>query len=292
MSRQIHFSRYVAAIFSASLIVLVAHAVESGGAAGDPYPLGDCPVSGEPLGSMGEPVAMAYDGRQVQFCCAGCTDSFENHEAAYWAAIDDTILRDQAPVYPLDTCVIDGEPLEAGEGHDIIYRNRLVRLASTECEEAFLANPGAALSRLDEAVVDQELPAYPTERCAVSGEELGSHGDPINYVIANRLVRVCCAMCAGDLRARPAAYYPNPREAAEQASQEPEGHDHSHEHNHGEHDHGHGDPNSFEDHDEHEHGRMSCCAGHGDHDGGNGGHGAGHDADGGDHGGHGGSGCC
>lgn len=33
-----------------------------------------CPVSGEPLGSMGKPVKMAIEGREVFICCAGCED--------------------------------------------------------------------------------------------------------------------------------------------------------------------------------------------------------------------------
>ena len=40
------------------------------------YPLKTCVVSGDALGSMGDPVAILYQGREVQFCCEGCIDDF------------------------------------------------------------------------------------------------------------------------------------------------------------------------------------------------------------------------
>ena len=39
---------------------------------GDPYPLTTCPITGEKLGAMGEPVVKLYEGREVRFCCKSC----------------------------------------------------------------------------------------------------------------------------------------------------------------------------------------------------------------------------
>ncbi len=36
-----------------------------------PYTLDTCPVSGEKLGSMGDPSVKMYDGREVRFCGGG-----------------------------------------------------------------------------------------------------------------------------------------------------------------------------------------------------------------------------
>ena len=55
---------------------------------GEPYPLSVCVVSGEKLGSMGDPVTMVYEGRQIKFCCAGCKGDFEKEPAKYLAMID------------------------------------------------------------------------------------------------------------------------------------------------------------------------------------------------------------
>ncbi len=290
---------YIVAVLMAPSAALTAYGVESAGAAGDPYPLGRCPVSGEPLGSMGEPVAVEYDGREVQFCCAGCAAPFEARQAVYWEAIDNAVRDTQGAVYPIDACVVSGEPLGAGGGHEIVYRNRLIRLSSPECENAFFANPGKALSKLDEAVLEQNSAVYPTDRCPVSGEELGSHGKPVDYVIANRLVRLCCAACVDDLRARPVDYYPNPAAAAERAREgtDEREHDHRQHLNHGYdnagegshptaggHVHGnrpeaesnphyapkdggmHGASDGSQSDGSHNHEHMSCCGGgHGDH---------------------------
>lgn len=46
------------------------------GASGKPYPLDTCIVSGEKLGSMGEPYATVKDGQQIKFCCKGCLKDF------------------------------------------------------------------------------------------------------------------------------------------------------------------------------------------------------------------------
>ena len=56
-------------------------------AAVDSYPLKVCVVSGEPLGSMGEPAAITYEGQTVKFCCGGCEDDFRKNPATYIAKI-------------------------------------------------------------------------------------------------------------------------------------------------------------------------------------------------------------
>lgn len=42
-----------------------------------------CPVSGEELGSMGEPVVMTHDGKEVKLCCKNCIEKFEADPAKY-----------------------------------------------------------------------------------------------------------------------------------------------------------------------------------------------------------------
>ena len=53
----------------------------------DVYPLKVCVVSGEPLGSMGEPAAITYEGQTVKFCCGGCEEDFRKDPATYVAKI-------------------------------------------------------------------------------------------------------------------------------------------------------------------------------------------------------------
>lgn len=46
-----------------------------------------CPISGEKLGSMGEPVVMSYEGKEVKLCCKSCIKKFEADPAKYAAMV-------------------------------------------------------------------------------------------------------------------------------------------------------------------------------------------------------------
>ncbi len=57
------------------------------------YPLTTCVVSGEPLGSMGQPVEVIHQeegkpDRRVLLCCRGCISSFRSEPARYLAKLD------------------------------------------------------------------------------------------------------------------------------------------------------------------------------------------------------------
>jgi len=41
-----------------------------------PYPLDECIVTGNELGSMGDPTSLVHDGQEVKFCCAPCEKKF------------------------------------------------------------------------------------------------------------------------------------------------------------------------------------------------------------------------
>lgn len=49
------------------------------------YPLKECIVSGEPLGSMGKPVMHVHraTNQLVEFCCSSCTKQFDKNPAPY-----------------------------------------------------------------------------------------------------------------------------------------------------------------------------------------------------------------
>lgn len=44
-----------------------------------PYPLKTCIVSGEALGSMGEPPRFTYKGQEIKLCCSGCRKKFDEN---------------------------------------------------------------------------------------------------------------------------------------------------------------------------------------------------------------------
>jgi hypothetical protein len=49
-----------------------------------------CPVSGEPLGSMGVPVKVTLEGRDIFVCCDGCVDELKQNFPTYAAKLDKT----------------------------------------------------------------------------------------------------------------------------------------------------------------------------------------------------------
>ena len=53
----------------------------------EPYPLDYCIVSGEKLGSMGDPVVEIHAGQEWKFCCSGCVDEFNEDPEKFIAKL-------------------------------------------------------------------------------------------------------------------------------------------------------------------------------------------------------------
>lgn len=194
---------------------------------GDPYTLGVCPVSGETLGNMGDPVAHVHDGRDIKFCCSGCPPKFKADPAKYLSKLDELMIADQKPHYPLTTDLVTGEALPAeGKIVDVIHFNRLVRLGSEESAKTFAKSPDGYLAKLNEAVIAKHKDTYPTDKCIVSGEGLESMGKPVQKVYANRLVQFCCNNCPAQFEAAPYKYLPKLEKGT--ASTAPAEHDPNH----------------------------------------------------------------
>ena len=47
-----------------------------------------CPVTDEPLGSMGKPYKITHEGTDVFFCCEMCKDSFADDPGKYMAKLN------------------------------------------------------------------------------------------------------------------------------------------------------------------------------------------------------------
>jgi YHS domain-containing protein len=180
---------------------------EAAPAASYPYPLETCPVTGKRLGSMGDPIVRTYDGREVRLCCVGCVDRFEADRATYWKQIDEQIVETQRMHYPIDSCIVGESELGSmGDPVDLVHRNRLIRFCCAGCEPAFEAETADYLAALDEAVIRKQREGYPLTTCVVTGEKLGSMGEPVDHVYANRLVRFCCAGCVKGFEEDPAKF--------------------------------------------------------------------------------------
>lgn len=218
--------------------------IQGGEQPGDLYSLDTCPVSGLQLGKLGPPVVMMHEGREVRFCSAGCIEKFEADGPSYFAKIDDEIVKQQLPYYPMTTCPVSDQPLGSmGEPVNYVHNNRLVRFCRKGCLRAFKRDSAGYLAELDQAVLAEQMLGYPLKTCPVSQEPLDSMGKPVDLVVANRLLRFCCNGCVGVFFKDPAAQLATINESwsktqAPKAHEEKPGHDHDHD-DHGDDHHGH-----------------------------------------------------
>ncbi|MFN0008497.1 MAG: hypothetical protein ACKVXR_11395 [Planctomycetota bacterium] len=183
---------------------------------GDPYTLATDAVSGEALGPIEKQTKIDHEGRELRFATKENAEKFKADPKKYLAAVDAKMIADQKTVYPLDTCLVTGDKLGAG-AVDIVYKNRLVRLSSKEHEAKFLEDPVKSIQKLDSAVAAKQGPTYAAKKCAVTDEDLGSMGKPFDYVVGNRLIRLCCKGCKSDVMKDPMKYltFPDRKNATE-----------------------------------------------------------------------------
>lgn len=173
---------------------------------GDPYTLSECAISSEALGSMGEPITLIHEGREIKFCCSGCPPRFEKDPAQYLSKIDEKIIAQQGSYYPLTTDIVTGAAL-GKDAVDFVYFNRLVRFASPDSVAKFEKDAATYLAKLDEAVIAKQKDTYPLDVCPIAEHKPEGDKEPVNVVIANRLVRLCCENCRKDLYKDPVAVF-------------------------------------------------------------------------------------
>lgn len=173
-----------------------------------PYLLDVCPISGNKLGSMGEPVVEIIDGREVRFCCAGCPPKFKEDKTALFKKIDAMMITQQLPYYPTDTCVISGENLDFHEGVvNFIYGNRLFRTCCNDCKAEFLEDPAQYVPELDKAIIKKQKKTYALSTCVIGKGPLDGMGGPDSFIVGNRLVQLCCAGCRSKVLKDPLAAF-------------------------------------------------------------------------------------
>ncbi|MEL6105082.1 MAG: hypothetical protein AAFU85_03565 [Planctomycetota bacterium] len=158
-----------------------------------------CPVSGEELGSMGNPVKVRA-GSQVAFlCCKACQGNKIDPE--HWAKIQVRLATAQA------TCPIMGKPVDA-KMESTVVEGQKVFVCCPPCIEKIESEPATALRKVRSAYkrfVEEErrtrsdrLHAIAQKICPVSGEPLGSKGDPVKVKVGkHEHAFLCCQECTG-----------------------------------------------------------------------------------------------
>jgi YHS domain-containing protein len=120
---------------------------------------------------------------------------------------DSAAVKTQPIPYPLDYCIVTGEKLGRGDKSvSRVYDGRELRFCCNQCVKDFEKNKEKYLKKLDNAIMAKEKADYPLETCVVSGEKLGSMGEPVDYRYQGRLVRLCCRGCIGTFEKDPEKY--------------------------------------------------------------------------------------
>lgn len=131
-------------------------------------------------------------------------------------ALSPQAAKPKGSPYTLATCPVSGKPLPA-QPHILIYSNpndpiddgREIRLCCPNCVGAFEKDPKAILSKVDAAMVEQQLSYYPAGNCLVMADEALSDPrgpdakDDKNVIVRNQLVRLCCGKCVRKVTADP-----------------------------------------------------------------------------------------
>lgn len=115
------------------------------------------------------------------------------------------IIDDHRSHYTLNTSIVSGRALPE-HPVDFLVGLRLVRVGSDAERTQALRDPAATIRTLDRALIASQRPTYGMPaKCPVQGDIL--EGDVIiDFVIASRMVRVCCRRCERVVRARPHQY--------------------------------------------------------------------------------------
>jgi len=168
------------------------------------YPLTKCPISGETLGA--DAVDLVVEGHLVRLCCPKCQAAVEKDPKSVIKKIDDAVIAEQKPSYPLTTCPVSGEVLggDMGAPIDYVYGTRLVRFCCKSCIKDFKKDPAAVMQKIDAALITAQKKTYPLSTCVVSGKPVGDDG--VDYLYGTQLVRFCCKDCVAAFQKSPAKF--------------------------------------------------------------------------------------
>jgi predicted metal-binding protein len=150
------------------------------------------------------------NGRELKFCCGGCSGRFMSDKVGNMKKLDEVIVKDQLKVYPIANCIVmpedelaDPRGPKAMEDKNVIIGNRLYRFCCKACIRKFKKDPAKYNAELDKLVIKQQAADYPIDVCVISGRPLGD--SPHEMVVANRLVKTCCGGCSNRVKANPTA---------------------------------------------------------------------------------------
>jgi len=151
-----------------------------------------CPVSGQPLGSMGDPISVTVGDDTVYVCCAGCVDKVKADFPKYLAMISGstgevpagteevrpgvykTVAADQPFIEAQKNCPVMDEPL-GGMGAPLkVHANgKAIYICCAGCAKKVQAEPDKYLQILaEQGVTAPSLQSTDVGTVSASGEEV------------------------------------------------------------------------------------------------------------------------
>ena len=151
-----------------------------------------CPVSGQPLGSMGDPIPVTVGDDTIYVCCAGCVDKVKAEFPKYLAMVHGstgevppgteevrpgvfkTVAADQPYIAAQKKCPVMDEPL-GGMGAPLkVHANgKAIYICCAGCAKKVQAEPAKYLQMLaEQGVTAPSLQTADTGTVAAGGEEV------------------------------------------------------------------------------------------------------------------------
>ncbi len=117
---------------------------------------------------------------------------------------EEDMAQAQLANYPMDVCLITGEPLPA-DAISFVVDGQLLRTCCKDCARKVKAKPAEFVKRVQRAAIEQQAAHYPLKTCLKQpSKKLDDKA--AQAVVGSRLVRACCERCLEPIVAKPAEY--------------------------------------------------------------------------------------
>ena len=196
-----------------------------------------CPVSGKPLGSMGDPVAVDVNGQRLFVCCEGCVNAIKGNPDKYAAGrpeitVTSATSADAALIAQQKVCPVMDEPLGSmGQPIKVMVGDKPIFLCCKGCIKKIQAEPAKYLEMVygkrvggntesgsvpagteqvrqgTFKVVAADAPFIAAQKhCPVMDEPLDAMGGPYKVNADGKAIYICCPGCAKKIAAEPQKY--------------------------------------------------------------------------------------
>ena len=158
-----------------------------------------CPVTGEELGLMGDPLKVKVGEQVAYLCCQGCQNKKLNAE--HWKTIQENLAAAQG------ICPIMGKPVDATMKSTVVNGQKIF-VCCPPCIPKIQADAEGSLNKVnanyvsfvakERQVKSDQLHVQAQGICPVTGQKLGSMGDPVKVKVGEEEVAfLCCKGCIG-----------------------------------------------------------------------------------------------